>query len=271
MREVLLHLGLRKTGTTAAQSFLFTNRALIWPFYALVLPYRTRNPDQSEAATRYSVIGTSDTMSEFSDQMRRFLKSLTFNRKRGPVLFEENFSGLRPERNIAVGYDHAPEPATCLVDLVRDRFTDEEVQITLYRSLRQRENWLRSLLAHDLQRPRKLQKFEVFSDYIADIASPKASAEENRSCLALILVYDQWLEDLRARDFGPGIPAAEFLDLPEAEAEKLVGATRTNTDLPEDLLAQMLEINRFALDDAALIDQKAALVGYVQNKLIGTE
>lgn len=270
MRKVLLHLGLHKTGTTAAQSFLFENRALIWPHHALVLPYRTRKSGLSEAATRYSLYGTPGTLSDFNDQMRRFLKSLTFGRKRGMVLSEENFSGLRPSRNLAVGYEAAPDLATCLVDLVRERFAREEVQITVYLSLRARDSWLRSLWAHDLQRTRLVQDFDNFCDRMAPVASPKAVAEEIRGRLPSVLVRHQWLEDLQTRPFGPGTPFADFLDLPAAEAAKLVGPKRTNTGLPEAALLQMLEMNRSALDDAVLIDQKEALVERVQTDLIGS-
>ncbi len=270
MRRVLLHLGLHKTGTTAAQSFLFENRALIWPHHALVLPYRTRNSGLSEAATRYSLYGTPGALSEFSDQMRQFLKSLTFGRKRGLMLSEENFSGLRPSRNLAVGYEAAPELATCLVDLVRERFAQEELQITLYLSLRQRESWLRSLWAHDLHRTRMVLDFDTFRDRMAPVASPLSVAEEIRGRLPSVQVRSQWLEDLRTRPFGPGTPFADFLDLPAAKAAQLVGPTRANTGLPEDVLARMLEMNRSALDDTALIDQKAALVERVQTDLIGT-
>lgn len=270
MRRVLLHLGFHKTGTTAAQSFLFENRSLIWPHHALVLPYRTRHSGLSDAATRYSLYGTPGALEDFRDQMRRFLKSLTFGRKRGLVLSEENFSGLRPSRNPAVGYETAPALATCLVDLVRERFKREEVQITLYLSVRQRESWLRSLWAHDLQRTRLVLDFGTFRDRMAPVAEPQSVAEEIRGRLPSVLVRNQWLEDLQTRPFGPGTPFADFLDLPEAEAAKLVGPTRRNSGLPDGLLAQMLDMNRSALDDAALIEQKAALVEHAQTELIGT-
>ncbi|EEE38124.1 hypothetical protein RKLH11_1965 [Rhodobacteraceae bacterium KLH11] len=270
MRRVLLHLGLHKTGTTAAQSFLFENRSLIWPHHALVLPYRTRKSGLSEAATRYSVYGTPATLSDFSDQMRHFLNSLEFGKKRGLILSEENFSGLRPSRNVAVGYEAAPELAKCLVGLIRDRFAGEEVHITLYFSLRQRGGWLRSLWAHDLHRTRLMQDFDAYRTRLAPVPSPEAAAEAVRDRLPSVSVRTEWLEDLQGRRHGPGDTFAEFLDLPYEKATQLVGATRVNPRLPEDVLTQMLELNRSALDEAELIEQKAALVQRAQNDLIGT-
>ena len=270
MRKVLLHLGLHKTGTTAAQSFLFENRELIWPRHALVLPYRTRKSGLSEAATRYSVYGTPGAMTDFRDMMRDFLASLDFGGRRGLILSEENFSGLRPSRNAAVGYDAAPELAACLVDLVRERFADEPVDITLYLSLRQRGGWLRSLWAHDLRRTRLVQDFETYRDRLDPIPSPQTAAEMICGRLPDIAVQSEWLEDLQTRTFGPGFPFAEFLDLPADLSEKLVGPTRANHRLPEPVLAELLELNRSGLDEVALIRQKKALVEHAQNDLIGT-
>ena len=71
MRRIMLHLGLHKTGTTAAQSFLYENRELIWPHFALVLPYKTRKTGLSGAATRHSVYGTVGTLAEFGGQWAR--------------------------------------------------------------------------------------------------------------------------------------------------------------------------------------------------------
>ncbi len=270
MRRVLLHLGLHKTGTTAAQSFLFENRELIWPHHALVLPYRTRKSGLSEAATHYSVYGTPGAMGKFSDQMRRFLNSLEFGRKRGLILSEENFSGLRPSRNVAVSYEAAPELAACLVSLIRERFARDEVDITLYLSLRQRGSWLRSLWSHDLHRTRLVQDFDAYRARMEPVPSPQTAAEAIRARLPSVSVRTEWLEDLQGRRYGPGDPFAEFLDLPPDKAAQLVGPTRSNPRLPEDVLRQMLALNRSALDDAALIDHKAALMECAKHDLIGT-
>ena len=253
MRRMLPHLCLHNTGTMAAQFFLFENRAL-------VLPYRTRNSGLSEAATRYPVYDASDTIEEFSDQMCRIQNSLTSCSKGGRVQKEKKISGLRPSRNLPVGYDAAPNLATCLVDLVRERFAGEETQIARYLSQRRHQSRLRSLLAYDLQRPQMVQNFEAFSDNMAHFVSPKSTTEEFCGRLLSVLVRSQWLKNLRSRDFGPGMSFPDFLKLAEAETVKHVGPTRTNTDLPEVLLTQILEVNQSALDDAALVDQMAALV-----------
>lgn len=268
MRRVLLHLGFHKTGTTAAQSFLFENRELIWPHHALVLPYRTRKSGLSEAATHYSVYGTPGAMADFSDQMRAFLKTLEFGHRRGLILSEENFSGLRPSRNAAIGYDAAPDIAACLVSLIQDRFASRGADITVYLSLRQRSSWLRSLWAHDLQRTRLVQDFHTYSARLDQIQSPDMAAAAIRDRLEDVNVQTAWLEDLQTRKFGPGGPFADFLDLPSTQAAQLVGPSRVNPRLPENALAEMLEMNRSALDDATLIRHKAHLVQRVQSDLI---
>jgi len=270
MRRVMLHLGLHKTGTTAAQSFVYENRERIWPHHALILPFRTRQNGLADAATRYSVYGTQGALSEFSDQMRALLRSLDFGHKRGLILSEENFSGLRPSRNPAVGYDAAPELASCLVGLIRDRFAGEDVDITLYLSLRQRSTWLRSLWAHDLQRTRLLQDFATYQDRLTTIPSPLDAAMLIRDHLPSVNLRTEWLEDMRDHPLGPGAPFAGFLNLPREQSNLLLAPKRTNAALPDDVLNALLALNRSALDEGELVRQKKALVQSAQNDLIGT-
>ena len=78
MRRVLLHLGFHKTGMTAAQSFLHENRELIWPHFALVLPYKTRKAGLNEAATRHSIYRLDDTLAGFGGQLHTFFDGLDF-------------------------------------------------------------------------------------------------------------------------------------------------------------------------------------------------
>ncbi|WP_170575554.1 hypothetical protein [Ruegeria atlantica] len=270
MRRVLLHLGLHKTGTTAVQSFLYDNRELIWPHFALVLPYRTRNSGLSRAATNHSVYGTVGTLAEFGAQVRGLLDTLDFGDKRGLIVSEENFAGLRPSRNIEQGYSAAPELAACLVDAVHHRFSGQEVEITIYLSLRQRGGWLRSLWAHDLQRMRQVQDFETFRSNMEHIPSLEDTVERIRERLPSVLVHSEWLEELQLRRYGPGTPFAEYLDLPQDRAKLLEPPSKTNTRLPEDALAELLNLNRSRLDDAALIEQKAAIIERAKSTLVGT-
>lgn len=270
MRRVLLHLGLHKTGTTAAQSFLFENRELIWPHFGLVLPYRTRNSGLSRAAISHSVYGTVGTLSEFATQMRDFLDTRDFATKRGLIISEENFSGLRPSRNIDKGYAAAPDLAACLVDVIRHRFVGEPVDITIYLSLRQRGGWLRSLWAHDLERMRQVHDFETFRSKLDHLPALEDTVNQIQEKLPSVTVISEWLEELQLRRFGSGTPFAEFLKLPREKASLLVPPTKGNKRLPEDVLAELLDLNRSRLGEAALIEQKKALIERAKEKLIGT-
>ncbi len=270
MRRVLLHLGLHKTGTTAAQSFLYDNRELIWPHFALVLPYRTRKSGLSRAATNHSVYGTVGTLSEFGTQVRDFLDSIDFGDKRGLIVSEENFAGLRPSRNIENGYATAPELAACLVDAIRHRFSGQEVEITIYLSLRQRGGWLRSLWAHDLERIRQVHDYEAFRSNMDHLPPLQDTVDQIRDRLPSVTVTAEWLEELQLRRYGPGTPFAEYLDLPRDKAKLLVQPTKVNSRLPEDVLVELLDLNRSRLDEAALIEQKKAIIERAKGALIGT-
>ncbi len=270
MRRAFLHLGLHKTGTSAAQSFLYENRELIWPRYALVLPYKTRKTGLAEAATRHSVYCAKDTLAAFDAKTRDFLGSLDFGEKRGLIVSEENFLGLRPSRNVGVGYATAPDLAETLVRAVQERFCGQQVEVTVYISVRQRDSWVKSLWAHDLRRTRLVQDFDDFAAGLAGVLSPQEFAAELKSKLFDTTVQLEWLEHLQETRFGPGTPFAEFLNLPDEKRKQLVPPATNNARLQDDALCELLRLNRSSLDEASLIRQKAAIIQNAQVDRIST-
>ncbi|MBO9436109.1 hypothetical protein J7394_17945 [Ruegeria sp. R13_0] len=266
MRRVLLHLGLHKTGTTVAQSFLYKNRQLIWPHFSLILPYKTRKTGIADIATRHSIYRLHSTLAEFETGFRALLDPIDFGTRRGLILSEENFAGLRPSRNSAEGYGATPELATTLVEQVTDRLGP--VDLTIYLSLRQREDWLRSLWAHDLRRTRLVQDYDEFREALNHLPSPKETADTLQDRLPLVKVQTEWMEDLRKRRFGPGAPFATFLNLPRDKMFKLVAPEPHKARPTDEVLLELLELNRSALDDAALMAQKKALIKRAKDDLV---
>ncbi|WP_419740256.1 hypothetical protein [Ruegeria sp.] len=266
MRRVLLHLGLHKTGTTVAQSFLYKNRQLIWPHFSLILPYKTRKNELADIATRHSVYRMNSTLAEFETGVHALLKPIDFGTSRGLILSEENFAGLRPSRNSAEGYGATPELATTLVERVTERLGP--VDLTIYLSLRQREDWMRSLWAHDLRRTRLVQDYDAFREALNHLPSPKETADMLQDRLPLVKVQTEWMEDLRKQRFGPGAPFAAFLNLPRDKMFKLVAPDPHKARPADDVLLELLDLNRSALDDAALMAQKKALIKRAKDDLV---
>ncbi len=81
---------------------------------------------------------------------------------------------------------------------------------------------------------------------------------------------EEWLEETHLRRFGPGTPFAEFLNLPREKAQLLVPPTKSNSRLPESVLAELLTLNRSHLDEAELTRQKALVVERAKNAMVGT-
>ena len=69
-----------------------------------------------------------------------------------------------------------------------DDVEPQEVEITLYLSLRQRGSWLRSLWAHDLQRMRQVQDFDTFRDSIDHLPSLQETVDQIRDKLPSVTV-----------------------------------------------------------------------------------
>ncbi|WP_171236195.1 hypothetical protein [Ruegeria sp. HKCCA6837] len=267
MRRILLHLGLHKTGMAAAQSFLHENRRLIWPQFALILPYKTRKAGLNEAATRHSIYRLDATLAGFGGQVQAFLNELDFGERRGLILSEENFLGLRPSRNRDEGYAAAPELAETLVSVLHRRFLGDEVDITIYLSLRQRDAWLYSLWAHDLQQSRLVQDLDSFRADLAHLPALQETADRIKDRLPSVTIQTEWMEQFQDHRFGAGASFVSFLDLPPDKTSQLVGPTHSTPSFSAEVLQEMLALNRSTLDEAALITQKRALIQTAQTEL----
>ena len=152
MTRVLLHPGFHKTGTKSVQQFLSANGPVIWPHAALILPNRIRAITQlAFASTRNP---TADMLALLGDEMRRFLATLSLSRKgekppRDIIISAENLAGPMP-RGDGPGYPALQAILTALTAALHDSAGAREV--TIYLSLRDQQDWARSVHAHHARR-----------------------------------------------------------------------------------------------------------------------
>ena len=147
------------------------------------------------------------------------------------------------------------------------RFLGNKTDITIYMSLRNRDQWLRSLWAHDLQKSRMVQDLDAFSTDLAHLPSLQETADAVRNRLPSVTVRTEWMEALQNHRFGAGAPLAEFLNLPPEQSAQLVGPAHSTPAFSDDVLLEILALNRSSLDETAMIAQKKALIHSAQNEL----
>ena len=257
MRRVFLHLGFHKTGTTSAQTFLQENRKLIWPHHALILPKGAREIMLDKAAMDHSIYQTPGTLKTFDRTIRKVLATLNFGQHRGLILSEENLAGRRPSQIPAQMYCATPELTETLVRAVIDRFAPEPVDITIYFSIRQPVEWMKSLWAHDLRKTRLTEDFPTFRTRLEPGSDLLRVVDQTRDRLPKHRVITHTLEQMAPHQYGSAQPFLDFLDLPAHKAARLIRTPVRGKRPDETELLSLLELNRSTLDEPELIQLKS--------------
>ena len=249
MRRVLLHLGFHKTGTSSAQAFLRTNRRLINPRYALVLPQKTRqNGGLVARAFDYTRPGQPQCLAEFEKGWAELLSRIDFGKRRGLILSDENLSGPRPGTFPGRGYAKAGDIANCMVEALHRHFAPEPCDITVYLSLRGESDWLRSLWVHELRKSDLEEDLEQFAKRVSTVLSIESRAAEIGGQLQGARLKTGWLEDLAQTRFGPGTPFANFLESGPGSFDRLAQVPPKGSAPDETTIARLLELNRADID-----------------------
>ena len=258
MTRVLLHPGFHKTGTKSVQQFLSANAPLIWPHAALILPARIRAITQlAFACTRNPA---PEILALLGDEMRRFLGTLSLARKGGKpprdiIISAENLLGPMPRGDGPV-YPQAQAILTALTAALRD--TVAATQVTVYLSLRDQQDWARSVHAHHA---RRLTGLRLTDDVDKMHAALGRFPLAERAALAVpgATVMTADIATLSPQPFGIAQPFVDFLRLPPDALRQLVPVQylhRTDPALTDEVMA----LNRSTLDDAAWEQAKRALL-----------
>ena len=258
MTRVLLHPGFHKTGTKSVQQFLSANGPVIWPHAALILPDRIRAITQlAFASTRNP---TADILALLGDEMRRFLATLSLSRKGGKpprdiIISAENLAGPMP-RGDGPGYPALQAILTALTAALHDSAGAREV--TIYLSLRDQQDWARSVHAHHARRLSGLRLTDGVDQMTAALARfPLAQQAALTVPGATVLAAD--IATFAAQPFGIAQPFVDFLRLPPDAVARLTPVQYLHRTDPA-LTDQVMALNRSALDDAALEQAKRALL-----------
>ena len=255
-RQIIIHAGFHKTGTSSVQATLKANGPRIWPTHALVLPQRMA--DVTKMATMHSVMAGPVSKAEFNDRLLALFKSLTLGRKRGLILSAEDLAGLIPGRRGHTNYDACPGLMTMVETAVRHVW-GSDTDITFYFGLRQRPGWLRSLYWQNLRSSRLTQDFDTFRETLSDISLTKL-ATTTRSTLYHSKLITIRLEDHLESEFGPATPILEAANLTPEHKARLIAAPAANVTPPADVVQAVLAANRSSASDTDVAALKTRLI-----------
>ena len=259
--RVIVHAGFHKTGTTSAQKLLRANGKHIYPRCALVLPGRLRK-GAARMAARYSRFGTDALLDQFASNLHKVLSQIE-RRNRAVLISDENLAGRMPGRNSQLDYSATPALMTRAEDVICDVF-GAETDVVFHFITRAPQDWLLSTYKHNLRTSRlAMDEADYLSTY-----SPAADLNGVAKAVTDAVTGAVCTTDLSDLDgpLGPATPLINHIELPMHLRKRLQSHPVQNAGPADDMIDDLLALNRSALSDDALKAAKTALLGKAEPK-----
>lgn len=255
MRQILLHPGFHKTGTSSIQHFLWHNRDVLAPHLTVIL-LRHLKPVVRDCA-RFSRFGNPADLINYVDDMDDACTQAGVAPDKNILVSCEGLLGHIPGWPNVADYSAAPTLLSYAAGYFAERFPDAQTRVVL--TVREANAWLFSAYRHLLLRHRITDDFDTFAETYENAATfPKLIAEITQT-LAPLPVQALPLWEIRDHPAGPGAAIADLVPLPTAVRGQLQPVGEGNAGPPRHLWQDFLAFNRSALPDDAVRLRKTAL------------
>ncbi|MBI1417583.1 MAG: hypothetical protein GC146_10215 [Limimaricola sp.] len=258
-RQILLHAGFHKTGTSSMQHFLWANRERLAP-EADVLLLRHLQP-VAKLCMGYARQRNPLLLADLAPALDTVLAEHPPGAGRHLVLSCEGLSGHLPGWPGVADYSAAPETIGFIAGWLAARFPHAELSVVL--TTRDAEGWLYSAYRHHLLGQRLTLDWSDFATRMqgaADlIAAAVAIAEAVAETAPAAQVLTLPLEDAIRHPLGPGGALIEGLALSAPLRASLRAVGHGNRGPDKALWSQFLALNRRAMPDSALAKAKRDL------------
>lgn len=255
MRQVIVHAGFHKTGTTTVQKTLRKNRALLAGDLNVIL-----RPDMvavCEAARSYSVSRDALDLAVFQYELAQLAEGWKHKDGRPVLMVSEDLCGHMPGRRGITQYTAAPRLMQTFVATLAEMAPDAKVRF--FFSTRAPKPWIASCYGQNLRATRLTLTASEYARKFRRSADLNRIVDMVETAVSPCPVDRCALEDSQARPFGPLDPVLDLTALPAVVRQKLVPLAPANSALPQVVLDQILTLNQSDLDDADLRDAKKAL------------
>ncbi len=253
MKQVLIHAGFHKTGTTSVQKTLIHNRKTLRRHYQIFT--RRNMPGPCEAARAYSISRTPADLLIFSSEMAELFSRIDAGDPRPALLSSEDLSGHMPGRYGLNTYAAAPLLMKAICHTATQAY-DAPIELTFLFTTRNPEPWLRSCYAQHLRAIRLTQDFDSYRASHAASADLANIVARTRLAVAPHKLHATPLESLGDRPLGPLAALLDVLETPRRVRRRIEPLPPANISPPQELLAAYLETNRSTLDDDTVAQAK---------------
>lgn len=254
-RQILLHPGFHKTGTSTAQHVLWINRDLLSPHVAIFQLRHLR--DVAKLCMGYAKTQNPLLLMDMIEALDQVFADVSADDSRHVLISCEGLSGHLPGWPDVDTYAAAPITISYICGYLEDRFPDHSLSVTL--TTRGADDWLYSAYRHHLRGFRLTKSWDAFRDTYRDAADLVAVVSDIRKSIAPVPVTALPLEVSRDHPLGPGGAILNGLDLPNGLMARLDPVDAGNQGPSDDLADKFLALNLGDLPDGEVQAQKDAL------------
>lgn len=255
MRQIILHPGFHKTGTSAMQHFLWHNRDALAPYLDLRM-FRHFKPVAASCA-KYSATSDPLDLLDLVAQLDEAFLLFPTNDARDLLISCKGFCGHLPCNPSVQDYSAVPVLMTYLAGYLSERFPDAQVNVMF--TTRDAEEWLFSMYRQQLRSHRLMDDFDTFVQTYTGAADLMKVVTDVAGALDPLPVMVLPIEDATRHPLGPGAALVDQMSVPAAVRKQLHPVGRDNEGPDPSIWQMYLELNRSAHPDRHVAAPKKAI------------
>ncbi len=255
MRQILLHPGFHKTGTSSIQHFLWVNREALEPYFDLRM-FRHRKPVVRLASLfsrTHSPLDLVDMVGLLDDVFDEF----PVRDDRDLLISCEGLAGQLPGSPQVQDYEATQILMTYVTGYLATKFPDAQVKLIF--TTRDADDWLFSCYRHHLRGHRMTLDYKSYAAAFRSASNLMAVVTQAAEGIAPVPVLFVPFEDAIRHPMGPGAVLVDQMSVPDNVRAGLTPVGIGNKGPDEELWTKFLTLNRSNLPDRVIANQKNEL------------
>lgn len=253
-KQVIIHAGFHKTGTSTIQRALRVNRPLLKPYLRSVLKHPLT--DTCHAARGYSTWRDPFTLGKFRRRFRAALAEIGDMPRRSLVISAEELSGHLPGREGIPDYSAAIPLARDMCAMVAEVMPG--TPLTFFYTTRAAGPWLRSAYWQHVRASSLTTEADAYlRDHAASARLEDIARQVEAQVTARVLTSP--LEQTADLPAGPATPLLDLCEVPR-DVQAQMQIQHMNPGLGDAVLGQLLHANRTIADPEERTAAKQAII-----------
>jgi hypothetical protein len=255
MRQILIHPGFHKTGTSSIQHYLWLNREVLEPHLSLLM-LRHMKPVVKDCA-RFSRTGNPMDLVDLVSLLDDAVSENPPHPDRHLVVSSEGLSGHLPGWPGVPDYAAVPMMTSYIVGYFGETFPTADVRVVF--TTRDGEGWLFSAYRHHLKGYRLTQDYVDFARAHEGATALDKMAAEVAEAIAPVPVETLSMTDALQHPLGPGAALVGKLPIPAGALVATTPVGRGNEGPGDNVWKEYLALNRSDLTDDEVQARKTEL------------